>query len=238
MASPHVGRLRVTRQRIGICAVGAAMLLAAVLGLAGLSNHPFWDDEANTAIYGRNLLKFGRLTAWDGTNLVGYALGGALGEDLGKELRVPALPAYVAALGMLLFGETNFGGRVTFVVAGIVSVGLLAIWMRRLLGRRFPWYLPSLILAVSPAYLLYVRNCRYYALGVTFTLLLWIVWRIFSTSWSRPKNSSESSTGAPAMYGLKRLLSSCRRRRARVTHTPVMTPIGIAAATPMNHGER
>ncbi|OHB67268.1 MAG: hypothetical protein A2V70_12335 [Planctomycetes bacterium RBG_13_63_9] len=157
------------------------MLLATVLALVGLTNHLFWDDEANTASYARNLLRFGRLTAWDGTNLVGYAYGGALGPDLGQELRVPALPAYVAALGMILFDGTSlkdltFSGRIMFVVAGVLSVGLLAIWTRRYFGRRFPWYLPSLILAVSPAYLLYIRNCRYYALGVMFTLLVWMFW--------------------------------------------------------------
>jgi len=126
------------------------MLLTAALGLTGLSNHPFWDDEANTAIYGRNLLKFGRLTAWDGQNLVGYAYGGALGEDLGKELRVPALPACVAAIGMRLAGETTFGGRVMFVIAGIASVGLLAIWMRRLFGRRvISWRMLGAVVAAA-----------------------------------------------------------------------------------------
>lgn len=176
MASPGVGRSLASRRGFGVCVVAAAVLSAAVLGLMGLDNRLFWDDEANTAIYGRNLLKFGRLTAWDERNLVGYAFGGSLGEDLGKELRVPGLPACAAAFGMLLFGESTFGGRVMFVAAGLVSVVLLAIWMRKLLGRRFPWYLPSLLLAVCPAYLLYIRNCRYYALGVTFTLLLWIFW--------------------------------------------------------------
>ncbi|MHC4179700.1 MAG: tetratricopeptide repeat protein, partial [Planctomycetota bacterium] len=68
-----------------------------------------------------------------------------------------------------------------FVVAGVLSVGLLAIWLRRHFGQRFPWYLPPLILALSPAYLLYIRNCRYYALGVTLTLLVWIFWAPGST---------------------------------------------------------
>lgn len=165
--------------RVGMVAV--AMLLAAALASAGLGNQLFWDDEANTAIYGRNLLRFGRLTAWDGTNLVGYSYGGALGEDLGRELRVPPLPAYVAAAGFYLFKGTTFreltlSGRIPFVVAGVLSIGLLAIWLRRHFGRRFPWYLPPLLLALSPAYLLYIRNCRYYALGVMFTLLVWIFW--------------------------------------------------------------
>jgi Flp pilus assembly protein TadD len=176
---------------LGIGVVAAAMLSAAVLAVAGLDNQLFWDDEANTAIYGRNLLRFGRLTAWDGTNVVGYSYGGALGEDLGRELRIPGLPAYVAAAGLYLFDGTThdgtrydpssfkrltFAGRLPFVILGVLSIGLLGVWLRRHLGRRFPWYLPPLILALSPAYLLYIRNCRYYALGVALTLLVWAFW--------------------------------------------------------------
>ena len=183
MASGAGGRARrfATRRSFGVGVVAVAMLLTAVLASLGLGNQLFWDDEANTAIYARNLLKFGRLTAWDGTNLVGYSYGESLGEDLGRELRVPGLPAYVAAAGLFLFDgntpkELTLSGRIPFVVAGVLSVGLLAIWLRRHFGRRFPWYLPPLVLALSPAYLLYIRNCRYYALGVMFTLLVWIFW--------------------------------------------------------------
>jgi len=163
-------------RRFGVGAVVLAMLVTAVLAGTRLDNHPFWDDEANTAIYGRNLIETGQMTAWDGRNLVGYAYGGALGEDLGPELRVPGLPACLAALGMLLFGQNTFGGRIMFVIAGIASVGLLAVWMRRHFGRRFAWWLPPLLLALSPAFLLYIRNCRYYAPGVMLTLLVWVFW--------------------------------------------------------------
>ena len=48
------------------------MGLSAVLVLPRLGERLFWDDEANTAILARNLLRFGRMTAWDGTNLFGY----------------------------------------------------------------------------------------------------------------------------------------------------------------------
>jgi hypothetical protein len=160
----------------GWAMAAGAMCVAAVLGLWGLGAHPFWDDEANTAIYARNLLRFGKLTAWDGRNLVGYAYGGSLGEDLGRELRVPGLPAYLAAAGFALFGETVWAGRLPFVFCGVAGVGLLAVWLRRHLGPRFAWWLPAWLLALSPAYLLYVRNCRYYALGVLATLALWALW--------------------------------------------------------------
>ena len=183
------------RRRFGLAMVAVAMLAAAVLASRGLDNRQFWDDEANTAIYGRNLLRFGELTAWDGTNLLSYAYGGALGEDLGRELRVPPLPAYVAAAGMWFLGdeptfdELTFGARLPFVIAGVLSIGLLAWWMRRHFGRRFPWWLPSLILALSPAYLLYIRNCRYYALGVTFSILVWVFWAPGDARRRRPARS-------------------------------------------------
>ncbi len=179
MPNPLVARARglfLSRRGMAFWAVGGPMMLAAVLAIAGLDHHRFWDDEANTAIYGRNLLESGKLTAWDGTNVLGYAYGGALGEDLGKELRVPPLPAYMAALGMSVFGQNTFGARLPFALAGVLSVGLSAVWLRRHLGRWFPWWLPALLLALSPAFLLYVRNCRYYAPGVLFTLLVWAVW--------------------------------------------------------------
>ena len=156
--------------------VFGAMGLSAALLLPRLGQRLFWDDEANTAIYARNLLRFGRITAWDGTNLSGYGLGGALGEDLGQELRVPTLPAYIAAASMGLLGPTTFAGRLPFALAGVVSVGLLAVWMRRHFGRRFPWYVPSLLMAVSPAFLLYARNCRYYSLGLMFSLAVLAFW--------------------------------------------------------------
>ena len=111
-----------------VAAVLAAMVLAAVLVFPQLGRRPFWDDEANTAIYARNLVRFGRITAWDGVNLSGYAAGGALGDDLGQELRVPTLPAYVAADSMELFGQTTFAGRLPFALCGVLSVGLIAVF--------------------------------------------------------------------------------------------------------------
>jgi len=186
-------------------AVAAAMLLACALALPSLAQHLFWDDEANTALYGRNLLEQGRLTAWDGTNLVGYAYGGALGEDLGPELRVAPLPACLAAVGLWLSGQDDLrratlGGRAPFVLAGVAAVGLLAVWLRRHLGRRFPGWLGALVLALSPAYLLYIRNCRYYALGALFTLAVWSVWAPGAT---RPRRGTSLwSRGALVRYAV------------------------------------
>jgi len=159
------------RIETGTIMVFVAILVAAALAFHGLTNHLFWDDEANTAIFGRNLLKTGKLTAWDGRNLMGYRGGAELDEDL-VNVYMPPMQYYVAAVGLSLFGESTFGGRALFVIAGLAGIALLAVLMRHLAPHDFPWWLPSLLLAVTPAYLLYIRNCRYYSLGVFFTLTL------------------------------------------------------------------
>jgi len=157
--------------KTGKILVFVAILVAAVLAFHGLTNHLFWDDEANTALFGRNLLKTGKLTAWDGHNLMGYRGGAELDENL-VNTYMPPLQYYVAAAGFYLFGESTFGGRVLFVIAGLAGIAFLGIFVRHLAPPGFPWWLPSFLLAVTPAYLLYIRNCRYYSLGVLFTLML------------------------------------------------------------------
>jgi hypothetical protein len=149
----------------------AAVLIAAVLALIGLGNNLFWDDEANTALFARNLLEHGELTAWDGNNLIGYRHGAELDENL-INVYLPRLQYYVAAIGFALFGEGTIGGRLPFVLIGLLGIAALAVLARNLLGDRASSHLPALLLAISPAFLLYIRNCRYYALGATLAVAL------------------------------------------------------------------
>lgn len=58
------------------------------------------------------------------------------------------------------------------MLCGLASIALVSVWTHRLLGPRFPSFLPALLLATSPAFLIYIRNARYYSLGVLFTVLL------------------------------------------------------------------
>jgi Dolichyl-phosphate-mannose-protein mannosyltransferase len=152
-----------------------AAIVAGVLSFHGISNHNFWDDEANTGIFARNLLEFGELTGWDGRNLIGFRAGAELDENL-VNTYMPPMQYYVAAVGIFLFGETTFGGRVLFVLAGLAAIVWLGIFTRRFLGNKTPWVLAPVILSLTPAYLLYIRNCRYYSLGVLFTVTLLAAW--------------------------------------------------------------
>lgn len=153
----------------------AAMLAGAALAILGLGNHVFTEDEATTALFARNLAKFGTLTAWDGTNLIGYAFGEELGENL-RNVKIPRQQFYIAAAGMRIFGETARGARMAFVLIGILAIGLTGWWARRHFGERFPYYLPAFLLALSPAFLLSIRNCRYYAAGIFWAVLVLAVW--------------------------------------------------------------
>lgn len=148
--------------------LAAVVVCAGILSFYGLGNHAFWEDEANTALFGRNLIRFGSLTAWDGTNLIGYRAGAELDRNL-KNFYMPPLQYYAAALGIYLFGETNLGGRIIFLLAGLAALVAVALWAKWHFGKMVPWHLAPLAAAFSTAYLLYIRQCRYYALAAFFS---------------------------------------------------------------------
>ena len=126
----------------------AALACALLLGAWGLTNHAFWDDEAGTALFARNLLATGELTAWDGVNLIGYRQGMQLDENL-QNPYAPPLQYYIAAAGFILFGETTFGGRILFLIAGILTLPALMIWARRHFDGRVPVWLPAPAMRVA-----------------------------------------------------------------------------------------
>jgi hypothetical protein len=150
-----------------------AIALAALLSGWGISRHVFWDDEANTAVLARNLLHFGKLTGWDGTNVMAFRGGVDLDDRLLQQI-VPPLQYYVAAAGLAVFGETSLGGRLPFLILGLVALWMIARGAARLMGPGFPAWLPALFLALNVPYLLYIRQCRYFALVfLAFAALLW-----------------------------------------------------------------
>jgi hypothetical protein len=174
--------------------LGIVIALAAVLAFTGLTNHPFWDDEANTAIIARNLLKTGHFSAWDGVNVLGYRLGAELDENL-NNIFAPPLQHFIAAAGIWLFGETTFGGRIIFAVAGLLALVPLFFWTRWHLQGQVPSWLPALLAALNPSYLMYIRQCRYYAIAMLFTAVI-------LAAFSFPKSVRRSTVYAGITGGL------------------------------------
>ncbi len=151
-------------------------VLAGLLAFWGLGNHDFWDDEALTAVYGRNLMNTGTLIGWDGQNLMGYGMRALLNEDM-ISTYAPPLQYLVSGLSLKIFGDTAAGGRSLFVLVGLFSIPLVAAWYKHEFDSDDFWIV-ALILALSVPYLLYLRQVRYYPLGLTSAAgLLW-VWAV------------------------------------------------------------
>jgi len=151
-------------------------VLAGLLAFWGLGNHDFWDDEALTAVYGRNLINTGTLIGWDGQNLMGYGMRALLNEDM-ISTYAPPLQYLVSGLSLKIFGDNPAGGRSLFVLVGLFSIPLVAAWYKHEFDSEDFWIV-ALILALSVPYLLYIRQVRYYPLGLTSAAgLLW-VWAV------------------------------------------------------------
>lgn len=151
-------------------------VLAGLLAFWGLGNNDLWEDEALTAVYGRNLMKTGTLIGWDGRNLTGYGMRALLNEDM-ISTYAPPLQYLVGGLSLKIFGDSAAGMRSLFVLIGLFSIPLVAAWFKHEFDSDEFWIV-ALILALSVPYLLYIRQVRYYPLALTFAFgLLW-VWAV------------------------------------------------------------
>ena len=156
---------RLSRLAVPALLLGGALLLLPALGAVRL-----WQDEAETALLGRNALHSGLPRVWDGRNLVAqyYSL------DFDRHLLFQKgwLPAYATAASFALLGETTLAARLPFVLTGLVTLLLCRRLALRLGGGELEAFLAAALLASSLPFLLYARQCRWYALAMALTLLL------------------------------------------------------------------
>ncbi|MBF0217346.1 MAG: glycosyltransferase family 39 protein [Candidatus Omnitrophica bacterium] len=156
--------------------------LAAVLIFTNLSNQYLWQDEAETAVLARNVLKFGFPRAFDGVNFVNPRLAEWYGVGFGSNnawLYHPWVQFYVTAFSFLLFGVSTFSARFPFAVLGVINVYLTYRLARRLTGDKDTAVISALLLVLSVPYLLLMRQSRYYALAVFLVLLILIFYSKF-----------------------------------------------------------
>jgi hypothetical protein len=141
-----------------------AIATATLLAGATLGRHAFWDDEAYTALFARNFLHTGTLSAWDGHNLVVFRGGETLDSHLIQN-EVSPLQFWLVAASMAVLGETTIAGRLPFLLAGLLALPALYAWSREVsAGTGLPPWLPTWLLALNVPFLLYIGQCRYYAL--------------------------------------------------------------------------
>ncbi len=166
---------------------GAALLaLAAALLLSQLGNGRLWQDEAETAVLGRNTLRYGYPRAFDGVNHLNPALPTGRGYAWTYH---SWLPMYMAAGSFWLLGPSTLAARLPFALLGLASIGLAFSLMKRLVRDPGVARLTLLFLVTSVPLLLHMRQCRYYAPAVFFSL--WVVsayWRfLHHRRWSGPE---------------------------------------------------
>ena len=146
------------------------------ISLVHLHNTYFWDDEAHVGIIAKNFLATGRFTGWDGRNLFAFRNGTLLDNHL--RIINPPLEYVITAAAFGLFGPSTWAGRLPFVIAGLLSLVVLTWVVRDVIGKetRFWGYIVG-GLAFSMPFLLNIRQCRYYALSLLFSLLTYQSYR-------------------------------------------------------------
>jgi hypothetical protein len=167
--------MRPTLQRLALVAL---LLVAGGLVLYDLGGPWLWEDESDTALFARAILREGVPGAWDGRSFTDSDDGlrvapRALGRDL-VMVGTPWLPYYLAAGSFALLGESEAAARLPFALAAVASVGLLFALVLGATGSSAAAFAAALLLVASPQFLLYARECRSYAPNMLLTVaVLW-----------------------------------------------------------------
>ena len=152
--------------------LGAGTLVGAVLLLLRLGEQPFWDDEALTAFFGRSIARTGKPTALYGENLNSERNGLELFPDLTDRV-FPQVCFYVTAASFKLFGVSTFTGRVPHALLGLATIPAVFWAADRWFRDRRLALAAACVLAIWVPFLLFARQCRYYAAVMLLATILW-----------------------------------------------------------------
>ncbi len=159
--------------RAGLLVLGAALLFVR------LGRPALWQDEAETALRAVSIQETGLpRMAVDGARVSAQpSLAQFEGNGSGLWIWNTWLPAYTTALSFLMFGQTPFAARLPFALAAFLTLCLFCRLFRD--GADRPWAAEAglLLLVLSPAFLLFARQSRYYALTALGTVLALLSWR-------------------------------------------------------------
>ena len=156
--------------------VAFAIILAllAVLLFARLGWYALWDDETMVALVAQGVNHTGDTSVlMDHGNIVGYDRG-ILIRDF-HDRSTPPLATYITASSFSLFGVSAWTARWPFAFLGLGVYAVILCWARRL-----PW--PALtVLALgllgNVSLLLNLRQCRYYAPAIFFSVaIVFVYW--------------------------------------------------------------
>lgn len=161
--------------RFRVCAT-IIIFTSIYLISARLDTVAFWEDEAHVAFIGRQLAHSGHVTLWDGRNLLPDKRTRGGNE---RPLQVmEQLDVFLVAVSFRAFGESNWSARLPFALCGI---GALLVWWGVMVEEFHGEPLLQLYAlagnALSVNFILYCRNCRYYAASILCTGILFYAYR-------------------------------------------------------------
>ena len=187
MHSPASGRRLAAETGPGewAAALGIAALASWLL-LANLGNHFLWQDEAQTALLARSILRFGVPVGFDGTNSYSQELGIEYGPDAVWKWHT-WLSFYAVAAAFAWLGADTLPARLPFALCGLAAVVLTWRVGRELWRDPRAGLTSALLLALSVPFLILSRQSRYYALASLLSLFgLWAYARLLAGSRRAP----------------------------------------------------
>ena len=126
------------------------LVIAAVLRVRGIGHDSLWGDEALTVMLAKmsipELIK----------NLIWFE-------------QIPPVHHLTVHFWIMLFGDSEASVRMPSAIAGVASVWLGYVLVRRLVGRRIG-LITAALLATSPMLLAFSQECRAYSMSVLFGL--------------------------------------------------------------------
>ncbi|GEM_PF-4711009 len=148
-------------------------VIFSLLVLPNLSARTLWQDEAETALVARQMIKSNQWLPY------AYDNQGPISQDWNYQFSVsplwrwhPWLQFYLTALSFKLFGISALTARLPFALIGIIFfwqwLGFIEKHAPK--NRLFYFLAVSLVLTSVPL-LLHIRQARYYSLALLFTLM-------------------------------------------------------------------
>lgn len=147
--------------------------ILALLIIPAARMHELWGDEAETALFARNILKYGVPKGWDGTNIMGINNAVVLDKNLVNHTS-PWAQYYMVAASFALFGQSSFTARIPSIFLSLLSIPMLYFLAMKLTGNKRIAFLTTLIASLSVQGILFAYQARYYQLtNISGILFLW-----------------------------------------------------------------
>ena len=149
----------------------STLIIASFFLFYNLDDRYLWKDEAETALLAKSILSEGIPKSKIGQNTIHIHLDSYLRSD-GVWTYHPWLQFYITALSFKLFGHSTVSARMPFALIGFLSLLALFWFTFQLTNKREIALLSVIFLTFSVPFVLHMRECRYYASTVFFTILL------------------------------------------------------------------